>query len=158
MIDFEQILHDAKEEECNSHWTETDEYEHWNGSGHIEFFVHQNVPGTFEIDITDYSGCAGGLQETLGIEYCIEDIWCLHQAMKLREGVTYTLHDLEVTWTRGDGWCTDDDVEYDFGDITSHATAIGYLSHKIKMIWWRKVQCHIRDYKEQKKRLQKSNT
>lgn len=126
-----------------------DEREHWNGKGHIEFFVIQNVPGTFEIEYTDYSGCAGGMQETLGIEYYITDVWCLQDdpEIPLREGVTYTLHDLTVIWTRGNGWTEDDDVEYNFGEMTSHATAIGYLTHKIQMIWWRQVTCRIKNWK-----------
>jgi hypothetical protein len=124
-------------------WDEEDQRQYWNGDGHIEFFVIQNHGDTFEVEVLDYSGCAGGLSETLGIEYVITDMWCLNKDPEyiFREGVTYTIHDLSVTWTRGDGWNTDDDVDYDFGKITSHATAIGYLSHKIKMIWWRQVHC-----------------
>lgn len=122
------------------------EYDHWNGKGHIEFFVLQNVPETLEIEYLDYSGCAGGLKETLGIEYAITDIWCLQNTMKLREGVTYTLHGLTVHWTRGDGWLTDDDVDYEFESITTHATLFGYLSHKIKMIWWRQVECRLKNW------------
>lgn len=125
--------------------TEEEERDHWNGKGHIEFFVIQNVPGTFEIEVLDYSGCAGGLQETLGIEYYLTEYWDLQD--EVREGVTYTLHNVTVTWTRGDGWTTDDDVEYDFELITHHATTIGYLPYKIKMIWWRAVGCHIRNWR-----------
>ena len=132
-------------------WVPDEEYEreHWNDKGHIEFFVTQNVPSQnlFEIEVMDYSGCAGGLNETLGIDWMIKQ-WGIQD--ELREGVTYTLHNLTVTWTRGDGWEIDDDVEYDFTHMTSHATALGYLSHKIHMIWWRKVWCHISQWRKPK--------
>lgn len=120
---------------------EVTDYDFWSAPGHIEFFVVQNAKDVFEIEVIDYSGCAYGLQDTLGIEYYITDCWYLQEdpSTPLREGVTYTLHDLTVTWTRGDGWTTDDDVEYDFSKMTSHATAFGYLSHKLKMIWWRAI-------------------
>jgi len=126
--------------------SEEDERDFWSGKGHIEFFVIQNVSRTFEIEIMDYSGCAGGMQDIAGIEYYITDVWCLQDdpEIPLREGVTYTLHDLTVTWARRYGWTTEDDVEYDFSHMTSHATAIGYLTHKIQMIWWRQVTCRLR--------------
>lgn len=126
--------------------TEEDEREHWNGVGHVTFFVIQNVPDTFEVEILDHSGCAGGLDETIGLEYYITDAWDLQG--QVREGGTYTLNKLTVTWTRGDGWSTDDDVEYEFESITAQTTAVGYLLHKVKMIWWRQVQCRLRDWKK----------
>jgi hypothetical protein len=43
-------------------------------------------------------------------------------------------------------------VKYDFESIASHATAIGYLSYKIRMIWWRAVGCHIRNWKTRNER------
>jgi hypothetical protein len=100
-----------------------EEREHWNGKGHIEFLVVQNAPDIFEVEMVDYSGCAGGLQETLGIEYYITDIWCLHKGSEppLLEGGTYTLNGVTAEWTRGDGWTTDDDVEYSFETITQKA-------------------------------------
>jgi hypothetical protein len=95
---------------------------HWSGNGHIEFFVIQNTPEDFEIEIEDYSGCAGGMQETAGIEYYIAEVWGLNNDPEtpLIENVTYTLHNLTVTWTRGDGWTMDDNVEYEFSHMTSN--------------------------------------
>lgn len=123
------------------------EYDYWNGQGHIEFYVNQNVPKDelFEIDVLDYSGCAGGLQETIGIDYYIQHCWGLCD--ELREGVTYTIKDLTVEWTRGDGWTTDDDVEYYFKELEHDTTLYTYLSQKLKNIWWRRVVCHIRNLK-----------
>lgn len=126
--------------------------EYWNGKGHIQFFVSQNATGVFEMEYEDYSGCAGGMQETVGIDYYIQHVWRLHKdpTFKLREGVSYTIHGLTVTWTRGDGWELDDDVEYDFESITVTGTTTvwGYLTHKVKMIWWRQVQCRIKEWRE----------
>lgn len=133
-------------------WEES-QRDHWNGKGHIEFFVIQNSGDTFEIEVEDYSGCAGGMHESVGIDYYIKDCWCLNEDPEnpLREGVYYTLHDLTVTWTRGDGWTTDDDVEYDFGAMTHHTTLWLYLSHKVKMIWWRKVGWRIAQWRRNHK-------
>lgn len=121
--------------------SDEDLYEHWSGRGHIEFFVVQNAGDIFEIEYVDYSGCAGGLMETLGIdEWSLQNVLGIDRA-ELREGVYYTIHGLTVVWTRGDGWTTDDDVEYYWEELTHDATLWGYLSHKIDMIWWRQVRC-----------------
>ena len=147
--EFRQMLKiDAAHDEPEP--TDEEEHDYWNGAGHIEFFVIQNVLGDFEIEVTDCSGCAGGLQETIGIDYYLKEYWGLQN--ELREGVTYTLHNVTVYWTRGDGWTYDDDVEYNFDSMTSHATAIGYLSYKIHMIWWRAVGSRIRNFIRKNKR------
>ena len=123
-----------------------EEADYWNGRGDITFYVVQNVPkeGLFEIDVLEYSGCAGGLDETLGIEYSLENgILGRVDPSELREGVTYTLHGLTSHWTRGDGWTVDDDVEYEIEDMTSHTTLWRYLSQKAKNLWWRSLGYRI---------------
>jgi hypothetical protein len=117
------------------------ERQHWNGDGTIEFYVSQNAPGVFEIEVLDYDGCAGGMQETIGIEYYISEIWNLQD--RVREGVTYELQNVTVQWTRGEWGFTDDDVEYDFLDIASKFKLKTYLRQKISNIWWRQVTCRI---------------
>ena len=127
--------------------------DHWSGLGHIEFFVIQNTPDDFEIDVIDYSGCVGGAHETLGVDYLIKDMWCLHEDpdLILREGVYYIIHDVTVTWTRGDGWTTDDDVDYDYKSITHHTNLWLYMSHKAKMIWWRRVGWRIAQWRQKRR-------
>lgn len=136
------------EEEYDAEW----EKEYWNAPGHIEFYVIQNIPKLelFEIEVLDYSGCAGGLSEGMGIDYAIKNYWDL--CPELREGVTYTLHNITVEWFRGDGWEIDDDVEYDFDEITHDTTLKRYLSQKIKNIIWRHIGCHIRNWKVRNER------
>lgn len=120
--------------------TEADR-QHWNGDGAIEFYVYQNTPNVFEIEVLDYDGCAGGMQETIGIEYYITEIWDLQD--RVQEGVTYELQNVSVEWTRGEWGFTDDDVDYDFLDIVTKFKLKTYLSQKISNIWWRQVTCRI---------------
>jgi hypothetical protein len=121
--------------------------DHWSGKGHLEFFVEQNHGKTFEIQVVDYSGCVGGLQEAIGIEYALLEGYLDVDRSMLREGVTYTIWDITAEFSRGDGWTTDDDCEYHIGEITSEASLWGYLSHKVSIIWWRHIGCHIRNWK-----------
>lgn len=124
--------------------TEEDEAEFWNGKGHITFYVIQNTPDVFEIEIEDWSGCAGGLQDTIGIDWYIKECWGLQEDEDLKEGVSYTLHGLTAYWTRGDGWTTDDDVEYNFEDITSSWKLTTRIRQKLSNWWWRSIGWRLR--------------
>lgn len=128
--------------------SEEDERDFWCGTGHIEFRVIQNCPDIFEIEVLDYSGCAGGLNEGCGIDWWLTSEICLQEdpGITLREGCTYTIHDLTVQFTRGDGWTTDDDAEYEFDDITMNWELFPYLWHKLDMIWHRQVRCRFRSF------------
>ena len=96
--------------------------DYWSGPGKIVFRVTQNHPDCFEIDDVESTGCAGGLQEMMGSEDAI--IHMLEIDVKdLKEGATYTIHDLTVKWIRGDGWITEDDVEYYYSRITKEGEA-----------------------------------
>lgn len=129
--------------------TEEDERDHWSGVGHLEFYVIQNVPDCFEVEIIDYSGCMGGADETLGIHHLLEDCWGFHEDpdIRLREGCRYTVHDIEVDWTMGDGWTTDDDVEYYPGAITEAWTIRERVSQKLSNWWHRQVRCRVRGWR-----------
>lgn len=124
--------------------TEEEERDHWNGMGHIEFYVSQNVPGCFEAEILDYSGCAGGMEETIGIEDMLEE-WGLKD--EVHEGVRYEILGLTVEWTRGDGWEIDDDVEYYFDYLVPYFSLRQWLKQKISNIWWRQVTTRIRTWR-----------
>lgn len=130
--------------------TEEEERDFWNGEGHIEFFVIQNTEEDFEIEVLDYSGCAGGLDEGMGIDYWIKEVEGLHRdpTVRLREGRTYCINGLTVTWTRGDGWEIDDDAEYEFESLTENWSLDVWLPHKIKMIWWRLIGWRINRWKQ----------
>lgn len=124
-----------------------EERDFWAGRGNIDFFVIQKDP--FEIEVIDSSGCAGGLQETCGIEWWLEDSIYIHKDPDIRlwEGVTYRIDGLTVDFTQGDGWTTDDDAEYYFDDIYPISGFWTWLPHKISMIWHRQVRCRIQALK-----------
>ena len=111
---------------------------HWSGEGHITFFVQQNVPDVFEIEIEDYSGCAGGMSETIGLEYAIKNE-LLQDSSRLREGYTYTINKLTAEFTRGDGWTTDDDLSWDFETLTHKIEPWRYLKQKLTNLWWQNI-------------------
>lgn len=122
--------------------TEQEEWDYWNGTGHIELYVIQNDKDVFEFDVLDYSGCAGGASETVGFDYLITDM--LYLTKELKEGFSYTIHDLAVTWYRGDGWNTDDDVEYQFDRLERHFNPITYIKQKLSNLWWRSIGWRLR--------------
>jgi hypothetical protein len=124
--------------------TPEEEAEYWNGKGFITFYVIQNTPDVFEIEIEDWAGCAGGLDETMGIAWCIEHWWCLQKEETLKEGVSYTLHGLTSHWTRGDGWEIDDDVKYDFEEMTSSWKLTTRIRQKLSNWWWRSIGWRLR--------------
>lgn len=123
--------------------SEEDERDHWSGEGFITFFVQQNLPEVFEIEIDDYAGCAGGMGETIGLEYAIQhDL--LHDISRLKEGYTYTINKLTADFTRGDGWTTDDDVNWDFDTLTHNIEPWRYLKQKLTNLWWQNIGWRLR--------------
>ena len=117
--------------------TEEEERHYWNGPGYIKLYVIQNDEDVFEFDVLDYDGCAGGADETVGFDYLITDMLGLQKDLK--EGITYTIQNLTVRWYRGDGWTTDDDVDYDFDEIIIHFNPITWTRQKLYNFWWRTI-------------------
>ena len=122
--------------------------DHWCGEGHLVFKVLSYDPSTsfcpYEIDCQDYTGCVGGLDETLGIEYAVNE--GILDCGKLRIGLTYTLTGITVHRTRGDGWTTDDDEEYEVEDVTTEV----YLRDWLSAWWWHLVGHRIRNWRHKK--------
>ena len=123
--------------------------DHWSGKGYIIFFVQQNIDNVFEIEIEEYTGCAGGASETVGLE------WLIHHELgidrdKLKEGYTYTIQGLTAHFTRGDGWTTDDDVEYDYEVLTHKIQWFRYLKQKAINLWWQNIGWRIREWRNKK--------
>lgn len=137
------------DEDINYQPTDEEMADYWSGEGHIEFYVIQNAKGVFEIEVTDCSGCAGGLGEMLGLEYAIEHELGVDRN-ELREGYTYTLHKLTVYHTRGDGWEIEPDSRYYFEEMTGTTTPWRYLSQKISNIWWRNIGWRLAQWRIQK--------
>ena len=124
--------------------SEEDDQDYWNGEGELSFRVLSYSKGTvypWEIEYTDYTGCVGGLIETVGIEYAINEGMLIDQD-KLRVGYSYTLHGVTVIWTRGDGWTTDDDVDYYVESVTTHFELIPW----IKAQWWQHFGWKLREW------------
>lgn len=120
---------------------------YYNGIGFLEFFVVQNYKDTFEFEIVDSNGCAGWLQEGLGVDYALTEEW-IAPLKDLKEGATYRVHDITVHYVRGDGWTTDDDEDWEFGNVTQiDKKPVRQALYKAKMIWWRAIGCHIRNWR-----------
>lgn len=115
--------------------------------GTLEFFVQQNAPDVFEIDVLDYDGCMYWAQEGMGFEYWVE--YYIGKA-DLREGVTYLVTEAEVTFYRGDGWTTDDDEDWDF-QLTHRVRWATYIKTKLRNLWWRSVGYRIAERKRKAK-------
>lgn len=113
--------------------SEEDIRDYWSGEGHLIFRVLSYDPTAtycpYEIDWLDYSGCVGGLDETLGIAYAVNE--GILDVGKLHIGCTYEVHGITVVWTRGDGWETDDDVDYYIESVTRYA-----ILHQLIYAWW----------------------
>lgn len=122
-----------------------DERHHWNGEGFIKFYVQQNIPKNdiFEFEVEDYDGCAGGAHETVGFDYLIKEMLGLDIA-ELKEGHTYTIEKLSVEWTRGDGWTTDDDVDYYFESLKDEIEWFRFIKQRIINLWWQNIGWRFR--------------
>ena len=118
-------------EACDFTWE--DEKEYWSGKGHLVFRTVSCDPAdrfpSWEIEVEEYSGCIGGLHESVGITYAINQH--ILDGPKLRLGWTYIYKDITVTFTRGDGWTTDDDADYYVGSYEEVFKLGPWLS-----AWW----------------------
>jgi hypothetical protein len=124
--------------------TTENERDYWSGPGHISFKVLSHTPQSFipyEIEVIDYSGCLGGLNESLGFDYAINE-GILYIDQPLRIGMTYHLHDVTVIFSRGDGWITDDNVDYYVGSITTE----WHLFQWLYAWWWHFFGHRIRNW------------
>lgn len=134
--------------------TSEEEKDYWTGEGDLTFTVisksesphkpHQYSYPKFEIDWEDYSGCIGGLDETLGIEYSVNE--GILDVGKLHLGVTYHVQGITAHFTRGDGWTIDDDVDY----YVENVTKIIYPHRFIAAWWWHLIGWRIRQWRNQR--------
>jgi hypothetical protein len=120
----------------------------WTGKGHITFYVIQNVPGAFEINVEDYSGCAIGMEEIIGIEWWIashtgEDGRVALLNPPLREGCHYTITSITSKHTRGDGYTTEDEIDWRWKSVSETWYLWERVRQKISNWWWRGVTQYI---------------
>jgi hypothetical protein len=127
------------------HPTEDEEKDYWSGEGHLIFHVlsydKDSKYNPYEIDWDDYSGCVGGLNESVGIDYAVNE--GILDVGKLQIGMTYEVKGITSHWIRGDGWTTDDDVEY----YVESVKKILYPRRFIMAWWWHLVGHKIRNWK-----------
>lgn len=128
--------------------TPEEEREYWSGVGIIKFFVQQNIDNVFEIEIEESTGCAGGAGEMLGLEWLIRCELGIDRD-QLKQGHTYTIEGLTVQWFRGDGWTTDDDVEYSFESLKDEIEWFRFMKQKLINIWWQNIGWRIRNARHQ---------
>jgi len=133
----------AMDDLLDYHPNKEEEAEYWNGIGSLTIFVTLVIPeeNIFEYELLDYSGCMGGAQESLGIDYLLKDMWGVDKDpdLNLREGVEYRFIGITVKWTRGDGWTTDDDVDYLMGSVHTSFKLIPWFHTKMKALWWKHI-------------------
>ncbi len=126
--------------------SEEDMKDHWAGEGHLVFHAISHDPEAYwekwEIDYEEYSGCVGGLDETIGISYAINKGMFIDPD-EIRFGFTYTINEITVVFTRGDGWTTDDDTDYYCGEITKQFSLKLWLS----CWWWHLIGHRIRNWR-----------
>jgi len=132
------------------HMTEDEERDYYTGTGFLEFFVIQKHKDTFEVEVIDYTGCVNWLQEGLGIEYALAE-GIIGEPDMYREGCLYRIEDINVHYIRGDGWMTDDDEMWESKYPTYRPAPVTEILHKIKMVWWRLVWCHVRNFNARRK-------
>lgn len=123
--------------------SQEEEADYWAGVGSLTIFVTLVIPeeNIFEFDVVDYSGCVGGIQEAIGIDYLLTDIWCINKGREhpLKEGIFYTFHNISAFWTSGDGYSTDDDVDYYFGGLTHELKLWPWFKTKVAATWWKHI-------------------
>lgn len=117
------------------------EEDYWEGIGELTIFVTLVIPedDIFEYEIIDWSGCVGGIQEAIGIDYLLTEMWCINKgrAHPLEEGIFYTFHNISAFWTSGDGYSTDDDVDYYFNGLTYELKLWPWFKTKVAATWWK---------------------
>lgn len=141
--DFNEDLAELAGNDPLAIWTKEEEWDFWNGRGSVTFFITQNIPkhGVFEIEIEKVTGCAYGADEMIGLTDLITEILDFE---KLKEGVTYTIEGLTVTWIRGDLYTTDDDAQYDFERLTHKIQWVRFLKQKLTNLWWQNIGWRLR--------------
>ena len=121
------------------------EKDHWVGEGFLKFKVISYDKSSsympYEIEIIEYSGCLGGLEETMGIEYAVNE--GILDVGNLHIGCTYLVQGVSADFTRGDGWTTDDDVEYSVESVTQYVTLHEFMS----AWWWHLIGHRIRNWR-----------
>lgn len=116
--------------------TDEEDRDFWSGEGHLSFTVTANRHDVFEIDTLEYSGCVGGFDEGLGLEFGLREGHLGVDPSELKEGYTYHFDGITVSHTCGDGWTTDDDAEYYVGNVTSERLPIRQFVPLLLRNWW----------------------
>ncbi len=122
--------------------------DHWSGEGDLTFHVLSHNKDKnylpYEIEYEYYSGCVGGLDETLGIEYSVNE--GILDVGKLTLGITYHVSGITAHFTRGDGWTTDDDVDYYVENVTKSINPHRFIA----AWWWHLIGWRIRQWRNQR--------
>ncbi len=129
-------------------WDEEAEKDFWNGIGSLTIFVTLVIPkdDIFEFEVLEMTGCVQGIEESIGIEYLLKDIWYINRSREhpLKEGIFYTFHNVSAYWYRGDGYTTDDDVDYFFGALTYEWKPWPWFKTWISAQWWKHIGWMLR--------------
>ncbi len=76
--------------------------------GSVEFEAHDLGGGAFEYEVEDYDGCAFWISEGEGFDYWLDG------HVELPGPGRYRITGIVGHYFRGDGYATDDDVDWDW--------------------------------------------
>ena len=146
--EFEEAWNEAlmRSVEDPNKMTKEDEENYWNGVGFLTILITLNIPqdNILEFEVLDYTGCVGGADETLGVDYLLKYIWGIqHYKHSFKEGMIYTFHHITVRWTRGDGYTTDDNVDYYYGSLTFSWRPWTWFKTKMNALWQKYISWRI---------------
>lgn len=126
--------------------SDVDLKDHWEGEGDLIFHVLSHDKSSkyqpYEIDWDDYSGCVGGLHETFGISYAINE--GILDVGPLQIGMTYHVKGITVIHTKGDGWTTDNDTDYYVESVSKILYPDRFIS-----AWWHRLTWRIKHWLKQ---------
>ena len=107
--------------------------------GTLTFFVIQSYESKewdsweFEFECLDYTGCVHWMLEGIGVDTFLTQI---ADPRDFKEGWTYTIHDINVKFTRG--YTPDeDDEDWSWDEVVRSGNWLTWAWHKIGILWWR---------------------
>ena len=111
--------------------TDEEEREFWIEEGEVTFFVLNNNSDCFEIKVENISGCAQGLDTSIGLEYAFKIGTLGLYKSEFSEGRRYTIKGISVTHIPADLWLSNELALYTYSELITHKTLFETISYKL---------------------------